>query len=200
MISIFILPLNHFWNWDAQREELTDVQREKERERKNDSQTRKGRKIASSIAISWSTAPIAISWSVYRNLAKHRVDCDHAKHRSQSCEPSIAICEAPCRSQPLVEPSRLSLFLLLSIWPDLIIFFFFFWVLFVFLYWGMNDIIYLFGNRENVTRFDDFFSGFCLYFCIEEWMILYFRLATKKMWVTSRKCVFYGIFKNTTKY
>ena len=43
-----------------------------------------------------------------------------------------------------------------------------------------------------------FFSGFCL--CFEEWMILYIRLATEKMWATSRKCVFYGIFKNTTKH
>ena len=43
-----------------------------------------------------------------------------------------------------------------------------------------------------------FFSGFCLCFCIKEWMILYIRLTTKKMWATSRKCVFYGIFKNTT--
>ena len=93
--------------------------------------------------------------------------------------------EAPRRSQPLVEPNCLSLFLLLSIWPDLMIFFsgfclcfcieewmilyirlatkkmwenvtgfddFFFWVLFVFLYWGMNGIIYSFGNRENVTN------------------------------------------------
>ena len=31
-------------------------------------------------------------------------------------------------------------------------FFFFFWVLFVFLYWGINDIIYSFGNRENVRK------------------------------------------------
>ena len=29
---------------------------------------------------------------------------------------------------------------------------FFSWVLFVFLYWGMNAIIYLFGNRENVSN------------------------------------------------
>ena len=42
------------------------------------------------------------------------------------------------------------------------------------------------------------FSGFCL--CFEEWMILYIRLAIEKMWATSRKCVFYGIFKNTTKH
>ena len=45
-----------------------------------------------------------------------------------------------------------------------------------------------------------FFPGFCLCFCIEEWMILYICLATEKMWATSRKCVFYGIFKNTTKH
>ena len=31
-------------------------------------------------------------------------------------------------------------------------------------------------------------------------MILYICLETKKMWATSRKCVFYSIFKNTTKY
>ena len=31
-------------------------------------------------------------------------------------------------------------------------------------------------------------------------MILYIRLVTEKMWATSRKCVFYGIFKNTTKH
>ena len=67
---------------------------------------------------------------------------------------------------PLVKPSRLSLFLLLSIWPDLMI----------------------------------FFSGFCLCFSIEEWMILYICLAAEKMWATSRKYVFYGIFKNKTKH
>ena len=27
-----------------------------------------------------------------------------------------------------------------------------------------------------------FFSGFCLCFCVEEWMILYIFLATEKMW------------------
>ena len=43
-----------------------------------------------------------------------------------------------------------------------------------------------------------FFSRFCL--CFEEWMILCIRLVTEKMWATSRKCVYYGIFKNTTKH
>ena len=36
-------------------------------------------------------------------------------------------------------------------------------------------------SRE-VFGFDDFFSGFCLCFCIEKWMILYIRLATEKIW------------------
>ena len=147
MISVFILPLNHFRNWDAQREELTNAQREKEREKERltYAQREKDRAVDrdlafTPIAILRSTAPIAI----WRSTAPIAI--------SQSTAP-IAISPS-CRSQPLVEPSRLSLFLLLSIWSDLMIFF---WVLFVFLYWGMNDIIYLFGNRENVTGFDDFF-------------------------------------------
>ena len=127
MISVFILPLNHFRNWDAQREELTNAQREKDRAVDRDL-------AFTPIAILRSTVPIAIS----RSTAPIAI--------SQSTAP-IAISPS-CRSQPLVEPSRLSLFLLLSIWPDLMI----------------------------------FFSGFCLCFCIEEWMILYINLATKKMW------------------
>ena len=53
-----------------------------------------------------------------------------------------------CAISPLVKSNRLSLFLLLSIWSDLMI----------------------------------FFSGFCLCFSIEEWMILYICLAAEKMW------------------
>ena len=49
------------------------------------------------------------------------------------------------------------------------------------------------SHRENVI-----FFGF--YLCSYEWMILCIRLVTEKMWATSRKCVFYGIFKNTTKH
>ena len=179
MISVFILPLNHFRNWDAQREELTNAQREKEREKERltYAQREKDRAVDrdlafTPIAILRSTAPIAIS----RSTAPIAI--------SQSTAP-IAISPS-CRSQPLVEPNCLSLFLLLSIWPNLMIFFlgfvcvsvlrnewyyifiwqprkcekmwldlmifFFFWVLFMFLYWGMNDIIYSFGNRENVSN------------------------------------------------
>ena len=46
---------------------------------------------------------------------------------------------------------------------------------------------------ENVIGFDDFF--FWVLF-----VLLYICLATEKMWATSRKCVFYDIFKNTTKH
>ena len=53
-------------------------------------------------------------------------------------------------------------------------------------------------SRLRLFGFDDFFSRFRL--CFEEWMILYIRLVTEKMWVTSRKYVFYDIFKNTIKH
>ena len=133
MISVFILPSNHFWNWDTQREELTDAQREKEREREKTTHRRtKGER---------SRRRLRSCLCTNRDLAKHRAVCDCAKCRSRSREALIAISrstapiaislsrqswsrEAPRRLQPLVEPSCLSLFLLLSIWPDLMIFFF----------------------------------------------------------------------------
>ena len=60
-----------------------------------------------------------------------------------------------------------SLFLLLSIWPDLMNFFWLGFVSFVFNYW---EIV--------------------LYICLE----------AEKMWETSKKCVFYIIFRNTTEH
>ena len=64
---------------------------------------------------------------------------------------------------------------------------FFFWVLFL-LYFCIDRIWWI------------FFLGF-VYFVFLYWgMILYICLAVEKMWAISRKCVFYGIFKNTTKY
>ena len=55
-----------------------------------------------------------------------------------------------------------------------------------------------------LTGFDEFFSWvlFILCFCIEEWYYIFVWQLRKceKMWAISRKCVFYGIFKNTTKY
>ena len=96
---------------------------ERERERRI-SRTCKGRTIALSIGI----------------LPSHRSRSREALRRSR-----LRLRRA---ISPVVEPSRLSLFLLLSIWPDLMI----------------------------------FFSGFCLCFYIEEWMILHICLATEKLW------------------
>ena len=222
MISIFILPLNHFRNWDAQREELTDAQREKEREKERliDTQREKDHVVDRDlafvpIAISRNTAPIVISQSVNRDLAKHWSRSREALRRLQSClcadhdrstAPRDLAFASAARSRPLSNPVT-SLSSFFSQFDRIWRFFFFPWVLFAFLYWGINDIIYLFGNRENVRKCDwiwpdlmIFFPGFCLCFCIEEWMLLYICLATEKMWATSRKCVFYGILKNTTKH
>ena len=63
-----------------------------------------------------------------------------------------------------------------------------------------NPVVSLCSFFSQFDRIWWFFYGFCLCFCTEEWMILYIYLAIEKMWVTSRKCVFYGIFKNTTKH
>ena len=53
-------------------------------------------------------------------------------------------CEAPRQSRSRLPADRDRAKCL-----DLMIFF---WVLFVFLYWEMNDIIYSFGNRENMRK------------------------------------------------
>ena len=56
----------------------------------------------------------------------------------------------------------------------------------------------------NLTGFDDiFFLGFvCVSVLRNEWYYIFFWQPRKceKMWATSRKYVFYGIFKNTTKH
>ena len=53
----------------------------------------------------------------------------------------------------------------------------------------------------NLTRFYEFFLFGFIFFVFIYWeMILYICLEAEKMWATSRKCVFYNIFKNTTKY
>ena len=53
----------------------------------------------------------------------------------------------------------------------------------------------------NLTRFDEFFLfGFVSFVFIYWEMIFYTCLEAKKMWASSRKCVFYSIFKNTTKH
>ena len=56
----------------------------------------------------------------------------------------------------------------------------------------------------SLTGFDEFFFWvlFLLCFCIEEWYYIFVWQLRKyeKMWATSRKCIFYDIFKNTTKH
>ena len=55
----------------------------------------------------------------------------------------------------------------------------------------------------NLTRlWFFFFSGFYLCFWIVGWNYVFVWQMRKceKMWATSRKCVFYGIFNNTTKH
>ena len=90
MISVFILPLNHFKNWDTQREEFTDAQREKEREKERliDTAARSHRRLRSRLRAD-------------RDLAKHRAD------RDRSIAPHDL---APLRTQsPLSLPSSLNL-------------------------------------------------------------------------------------------
>ena len=77
-----------------------------------------------------------------RSRSRLRIDRDRSTNRLRAIS-------------PVVEPNRNQIMN------------FFFWVLFVFLDWGMK-----------------------LYIC----------LAAEKIWATSRKYVFYGIFNNTTKH
>ena len=53
----------------------------------------------------------------------------------------------------------------------------------------------------STTRFNEFFLlGFVSFVFIYWKMILYICLEVEKMWATSKKCLFYSIFKNTTKH
>ena len=166
MISIFILPSNRFRNWDTQREELTDAQREKEREKERliDTQREKDHVVDRDlafvpIAISRNTAPIVISQSVNRDLAKHWSRSREALRRLQSClradhdrstAPRDLAFASAARSRPLSNP--------------------------------VTSLSSFFSQFDRIWRFFFFFPGFCLRFCIEEWMILYICLATEKMW------------------
>ena len=118
--------------------------KEREKERRESRDCPKPSSPISSADIT-GTAPIAITRSVDRDRTKHR------PRWSWSYEATIAIAQSvdhdrvkhqPCRLQ-----SRLRVDRDRAKCPDLMIFF---WVLFVF--WGMNDILYLFGNRENVSN------------------------------------------------
>ena len=59
------------------------------------------------------------------------------------------------------------------------------------------------SRSHEVSGFDDFFLGFvCVSVLRNEWYYIFVWQPRKceKIWATSRKCVFYGIFKNTTKH
>ena len=161
MISVFILPSNHFRNWDAQREKerekerLIDAQREKDRAVDHDCVKRQSRSREASITIA-------------RNI-----DCDRVIHRadhSPSSNPVTSLCSFFSQFDRIwwffsgfclcfcIEEWMI-LYICLAIekmWENMTgfdrIWWFFFWVLFMFLYWGMNDIIYSFGNWENVSN------------------------------------------------
>ena len=154
----------------------TETRKGRKRERKNDSQTQRPnpRRSGEIAPLSSQFAPpislfldLPLPFELGLIVAASCLSRSRLRIDRDRSTALIAIAVPRHVISPLVEPSCLSLFLLLSIWPDLMIF---------------------------------FFSGFCLCFCIEEWMILYICLAVEKMWATSRKCVFYDIFKNTTKH
>ena len=67
------------------------------------------------------------------------------------------------------------------------------WWIFFFL--GFVSFVFLYDQIWWI-----FFLGFVSFVFLYWWMILYICLAAEKMCATSRKCVFYVIFKNTTKY
>ena len=67
----------------------------------------------------------------------------------------------------------------------------------------LNPVASLFlPSSLNLTGFVEIFFllGFVFVVFIYWEMILYICLKAEKMWATSRKCVFYSIFKNTTKH
>ena len=133
---LFLFYLQITFRTETHKERSSQTRKRKKRERKNDSQTQRPNPRCNG-----EIAPLSSQFVLWISLF---LDLPLPFELG-------LIVTAPCRAiSPLIEPSHLSLFLLLSIWPDLMIFFF--WVLFVFLYWGMNDIIYLFSSWENVSN------------------------------------------------
>ena len=61
------------------------------------------------------------------------------------------------------------------------------------------------SRSREMSGFDDFFLGFvCVlrneWYYIFVWQPRKYEKNVRKMWATSRKCVFYDIFKNITKH
>ena len=110
-----------------------------------------------------------------RSRSRLRANRDRTKRRSRPREPSIAI--ARSTAPIMISPSRrsqsreASIAIARSTMPIAIALSVQIW----------SDLMIF------------FFSGFCLCFCIEKWMILYIRLATEKMWENVSK-------PNTRKY
>ena len=150
LISVSILPSNTiFWKtereraeWEGERKK-SHAQRERGRERE--------RTILRRRAVDLAFVPL-------RRRSRSR----EAPRRSRST--------APRRSRSTAPRLRASLSSFFSQFDR--IWWFFLWVLSVFLYWGMNDIVIFVWQPRKC----------------------------EKMWTTSRKCVFYGIFKNITKH
>ena len=90
------------------------------------------------------------STSPYDFTVRLRLHADRDRSRSTDSSSPIAIVAPQNRSSSTPKPIVLPLFLLLCVWPDYD--FFFSWVLFVFLNWGMKLYICLAGEKmwENV--------------------------------------------------
>ena len=159
----FLFYLQITFGIETRKERSSQTCKGRKRERKNDSQTqwpnpRRSGEIAPSS--SQFALPISLSFSISLSLLNRFWSSQHCTDRDLAFAPivSIAIAAprraispspplrdlASCQTQsPFSLPSSLNL----TGFDDI-----FFWVLFVFLYWGMNDIIYLFGSWENVSH------------------------------------------------
>ena len=138
----FLFYLQITCGTETRKERSLQTRKGRKRERKNDSQTqRRDRavKFAPSISL-FLDLPLPFESGLIA-ATSHRLWSRLRANRDHRTTPRDL---ASCRTQaPLSLPFSLNL----TGFDDI-----FFWVLFVFLYWGMNDIIYLFGNRENVSN------------------------------------------------
>ena len=152
---------------ETRKERSSQTRKGRKREKKNDSQTqrpnlRRSGEIApvSSRRRVLSSRCRSLSFSISLSLLNRFWSSQHCADRDLAFAPIVSIAIAAPRRAispsppprdlasrqtqlPLSLPSSLNL----TGFDDI-----FFWVLFVFLYWGMNDIIYLFGSWENVSH------------------------------------------------
>ena len=131
---------------ETRKERSSQTRKGRKRERKHDSQTQQ-RDRAVDLSLSRSPSPFWLGLIVAapcRSRSRLRADRDR----------STALRDLTFASAAWSRPSSNPVAYLSSFFSqfDRIWWFFFFWVLFVFLYWGMNDIIYFFGSWENVSN------------------------------------------------